>query len=195
MKLAVASKNKGKLDEIKYFMKDLCYDVVSMEEEGIYDDFEETGTTFEENALIKARELHKIIGGMVMADDSGFEVEYLGGKPGVLSARFAGPGASDHDKNIKILGMLKGVPKEERKVAFVCVIAVIMPDGTELLTRGKCEGVMTDKPIGNGGFGYDPIVLIESLNKTVAQLSKEEKTSIGHRGKALRKMAERLENY
>ncbi len=190
--LVVATKNKGKLNEIKEITRDLPLNVISMEEAGISEDIDETGSTFEENALIKARAVHGIIGAMVMADDSGLEVDWLNGAPGVHTSRFAGEGASDMDKINKLLGLMKGVPFEKRKARFVCAIAVIMPDGESFTVRGTCEGYICEEPRGKNGFGYDPVFYLEEFGKTMAEIDLDTKNSISHRGKALRLMAEEL---
>lgn len=191
-KLIVATKNNGKLKEIREILGGLPYDVVSMEDAGITDDIEETGSTFEENALIKAKEIHHKTGQMVMADDSGLEVDYLNGAPGIYSSRFAGEGATDGDKNNKLLELLKDVPVPNRTARFVCVIAVVFPDGTHFTVRGTCEGYIGHKPEGNNGFGYDPLFYIPRFNMTTAQMTSEKKHEISHRGKALRMMVEEL---
>ncbi|MCX8129388.1 MAG: XTP/dITP diphosphatase [Clostridia bacterium] len=191
----VASRNKGKLKEISEILADFPLRVVSMEEIGIDKDIEEYGSTFEENALIKAKEIHSITGNMVMADDSGLEVDFLNGAPGIYSARFAGEGATDEDKNNKLLELLKEVPFEKRNARFVCVIAVVFPDGESFTVRGTCEGYIAFKPEGKNGFGYDPLFYVPEYDMTTAQLAPEEKHRISHRGKALRLMAEKLKEY
>ncbi|MDQ2087055.1 XTP/dITP diphosphatase [Herbivorax sp. ANBcel31] len=192
-KFIVASKNKGKLKEIQEIMAKFPFDVVSMKDEGITKDIEEYGTTFEENALIKAREVHKMTGEMVMSDDSGLEVDFLDGAPGVYSARFAGEEASDEDRNNKLLELLKDVSYENRKARFVCAIAVVLSSGDEFTVKGICEGYIGFKPEGNNGFGYDPLFFMPEFNMTTAQMKPEEKHKISHRGKALRLMAQELE--
>lgn len=191
-KLIAATKNSGKLKEIREILGGLPFEVVSMEDAGITDDIEETGSTFEENALIKAREIHHKTGQMVMADDSGLEVDYLNGAPGIFSSRFAGEGATDEDRNNKLLELLKDVPVDKRTARFVCVIAVVIPDGTHFTVKGTCEGYISYKPEGSNGFGYDPLFYIPKLNMTTAQMSSEKKHEISHRGKALRMMVEEL---
>jgi XTP/dITP diphosphohydrolase len=191
-KLIAATKNKGKIKEIMEILDGLPYEVISMEQAGISDDIEENGSTFEENALIKARALHKITGQMVMADDSGLEVDHLGGAPGIYSSRFAGEGATDEDKNKKLLSLLEGVPLEKRTARFVCVIAVIFPNGKHFTVRGTCEGFIGFKAEGSNGFGYDPLFFMSEYNMTTAQMSSEQKHKISHRGKALRLMVEEL---
>lgn len=193
-KFIAATKNKGKLSEIIEILKDLPFDIVSMEEMGITKEIEETGSTFEENALIKAREIFKITREMVMADDSGLEVDFLNGAPGIYSARFAGENATDTDKNNKLLALLKDVPFENRSARFVCAIAVILPDGSDFTVRGTCEGFIGFEAVGNNGFGYDPLFFMKEYSKTTAQMQPEDKHEISHRGKALKAMVQKLEN-
>ena len=184
-KFIVATKNKGKMKEIKEILKDFPFEVVSMEEAGINEDIEETGSTFEENALKKATEIMKLSGEVTLADDSGLEVDYLNGAPGIFSARYAGEGASDADRNNKLLAELKDVPFEKRTARFVCVIAAVWPDGRKIVTRGECHGIIHFKPVGNNGFGYDPIFFIPEYNRTMAELNSELKNKISHRAKAM----------
>ena len=176
----------------KYLGKD--YEVLSMEDIGIDVDVEENGTTFEENAAIKAEAICKICGKPVMADDSGLEIDYLDKKPGVLSARFLGHDTSYDIKNAKILEMLEGVPEEKRTARFVCSIAVAFPDRETVVVRDTIEGIIGYESAGDNGFGYDPIFYVPELKKTTAQLSMEEKNKISHRGKALVKMANKLKD-
>ncbi|MEI6131227.1 MAG: XTP/dITP diphosphatase [Bacillota bacterium] len=194
LRIIVASKNKGKLEEIKYIFQNLPYEIVTMQDAGIEDDIPETGTTFEENALIKARHVQSVSGEIALADDSGLEVDYLNGAPGVYSARFAGVGASDAQKNTKLLETLSGVPLEKRTARFVCVIALVFPDGKELLSRGTFEGIIAERPVGENGFGYDPLLFVPEQGRTVAQMSDSEKNEVSHRGKALRKMLGQIQN-
>ncbi len=192
-KVIVATKNKGKLEEIAQLLSNLPYDVISMTEAGMNDDIDENGATFEENALIKARALRKVTGETVMADDSGLEVDHLGGAPGVFSARYAGEGATDADRNNKLLLALSGVPGDKRSARFVCAIALILPDDREIVVRGTCEGYIADAPAGNKGFGYDPLFYVPEFGSTIAQMDAELKNSISHRGNALRKILDILE--
>lgn len=191
-KFIVATKNKGKLKEIEEILSGMNLEVVSMSQVGIDDDIEEYGSTFEENALIKAQEVHKHTGELVMADDSGLEVDYLDGAPGIYSSRFAGEGASDEDRNNKLLGLLKDVPFENRKARFVCAIAVVLPDGNHFTVRGTCEGYIGIEPVGTNGFGYDPLFFLPEYSKTAAQLEASKKHEISHRGKALKLMLAEL---
>lgn len=193
VRLIAATKNKGKLEEIAQLLAHLPYDVVSMAEAGIEDDIEENGSTFEENALIKAKNVWKTTGETVIADDSGLEVDYLNGAPGVYSARYAGEGASDADRNRKLLDALEGVPADKRTGRFVCVIAVVFPNGSNLTVRGTCEGIIALEPAGSNGFGYDPLFYVSGIGLTIAQMEADMKNSISHRGNALRRMVEELE--
>jgi XTP/dITP diphosphohydrolase len=189
-----ATKNKGKLKEITEILADFPFAVMSMEQAGINMDIEEDGLTFEENALIKARAVSKASGEIVMADDSGLEVDFLNGAPGIYSSRFAGEGASDEDKNNKLLGLLEGVPLEKRTARFVCAVAVVFSDGRFFTVKSTCEGFINYKPAGINGFGYDPLFYISGYEKTIAQMDSETKNSISHRGKAFGLMVEELKN-
>lgn len=193
MSLIAATKNKGKLDEITQLLARLPCDVISMSEVGIEDDIEENGSTFEENALIKARAVWKVTGGTVIADDSGLEADYLDGAPGIYSARYAGEGATDADRNRKLLDALEGVPADKRTGRFICVVALLFPDGSSLTVRGTCEGYIAAEPVGSNGFGYDPLFYVPEIGLTIAQMEANTKNSISHRGNALRKAAEHLE--
>ncbi len=193
-KLIVATLNKGKLKEIREILAGLPYEVISMDEAGFSMDIEENGTTFEENAMIKSRTIWEATGEMVMADDSGLVVDYLDGAPGIYSSRFAGEGASDADKNKKLLGLLDGVPMEQRTARFVCAVAVVYPDGSDFTVRGQCEGLIWTEPRGANGFGYDPLFYIPEYDMTVAEMEPIKKNSISHRGRALALMAEKLKN-
>ncbi|MEN6314752.1 MAG: XTP/dITP diphosphatase [Clostridiaceae bacterium] len=192
-RLIVATKNRGKLKEFAELLAHLPYDIVSMADAGIEDNIEENGTTFEENALIKAKSVWKATGDTVIADDSGLEVDYLNGAPGVYSARYAGEGATDDVKNRKLLHALEGVPADKRTARFVCAIAVIFPDGGNFTVRGTCEGYMATEPAGNNGFGYDPLLYVPEIGMTIAQMESSLKNNISHRGNAIRKMVEMLE--
>lgn len=191
-KLVVATKNKGKLKEIEEILAELPYKVLSMEEAGIVIDIEENGNTFEENALIKAHAVADATGEIAMGDDSGLEVDYMNGAPGIYSARFCGEGATDADKNDKLLKLLERVPFDKRNARFVCAAAVAFPDGTDIVVRGVCEGYIAYKPEGMNGFGYDPIFYLLDYRMTMAQLGAEEKNIISHRGRALKLMFEEL---
>ena len=187
----IASANKHKLEEIKSILKD--YKVISMEEAGFFDDIVEDGTTFEENALIKAKAIHEKTGKLVLGDDSGLMVKYLNGEPGIYSARYVGEEKSDKKNNEKLLSKLKGVKEEDRKAKFVCTVGICYKDGTTETVRGEVEGIIGTKEIGNGGFGYDPLFYIRELNKTYAELTFDEKNRVSHRRKAFTKAKEILD--
>ncbi|NTV88954.1 MAG: XTP/dITP diphosphatase [Clostridiales bacterium] len=193
-RLIIATMNKDKLKEIKEILASLPYEVISMDEAGFAMDIEETGTTFEENAMLKARALSEATGEMVIADDSGLEVDYLDGAPGIYSARFAGEGATDADKNRKLLGLLEGIPMEKRTARFVCAIAVVHRDGSAYTVRGTCEGFIGNEPRGGNGFGYDPLFYMPEYGMTTAEMEPAKKHAISHRGRALALMAERLKD-
>ena len=193
MELLIATNNKGKVREIKEILKGLDMEVFSLADKGIDVDVIEDGTTFEENSMKKASEIFKIANCITVADDSGLEVDALGGAPGVYSARYAGEGATDEEKYTKLLNELKDVPDEKRTARFVSVVAVILPDGTKTTLRGECEGLITREPAGSGGFGYDPVFFVPELNKTFSEVTLEEKNQISHRGKAFKKLREYLE--
>ena len=176
-------------------MADTGMEVVSMKEAGIRVDIEENGSTYEENALIKARAVAACTGDIVMADDSGLEVDALGREPGVHSARYLGEDTPYSIKNAAIIRRLEGVPDSERSARFVCAIAAVLPDGRELTTRATIEGRIGYEEKGEHGFGYDPIFFVPEYNKTTAQLTEEEKNRISHRGKALQLMKEELKKY
>lgn len=191
-KIIFATKNKGKIKEIKEIMKDTDFEIISLEEAGIDVDVEETGTTFEENAILKAETIMKISGEIVMADDSGLEVDYLDKAPGVYSSRYMGENTSYDVKNNHIIKLLEGVEEKDRTARFVSVIATTFPNGTTITTRGTIEGIIGYKIDGGNGFGYDPIFFVPEFNMTTAQMSMEQKNKISHRGKALRAMKEKL---
>ncbi len=158
-------------------------------------DVEEDGASFEENALKKARFYSKFFGKVAIADDSGLEVDALGGRPGIHSARYAGIGATDQENRKKLLKELEGIPSSKRGAAFKCVIAMVTPDGREELTEGSCRGRIGFKEVGKKGFGYDPLFILPRYGKTMAQLSIEEKNRVSHRGKALRKLKKQLKRF
>lgn len=192
-KLILATSNKDKAREIAEILSDTPFVVTTMKEEGYDPDIVEDGKTFEENALIKARTVHSLAkGAYVMADDSGLCIDALDGAPGIYSARFCGEDSTYPEKFAKIFEMLKDVPEEKRTAKFVCSIAVVRPDGSEFTVRGEICGVLHEKPVGDGGFGYDPIFYVPEFGMTTAQMTREQKNSISHRGKASRAMAEKL---
>lgn len=192
-KIIFATGNEGKMREIRDIMADLDVELLSMKEAGIKLDIVEDGKTFEENALIKARAICKLAGEMVLADDSGLEIDYLNKEPGIYSARYMGEDTSYHIKNKSLIDRLEGVPDEKRTARFVCAIAAVFPDGKELVVRGTVEGIIGYEEKGENGFGYDPIFYLPERGCTTAELPPEEKNSISHRGNALRLMKELLE--
>ncbi|MDO4939858.1 MAG: RdgB/HAM1 family non-canonical purine NTP pyrophosphatase [Lachnospiraceae bacterium] len=192
MKIIFATGNNDKLKEIRRTFEGTGYEIISMREAGFDGDIEECGETFEENSYIKAKAIWDRFGGLVMADDSGFMVDYLDGAPGVYSARYMGEDADYATKCAGILKALEGVPKEKRGASFVTVITAILPNGKKVVAEGKLSGIVNDKPEGTNGFGYDPILFVPELNKTTAQITLDEKIAISHRGKALRTMKEIL---
>ncbi len=192
-KLILATSNKDKAREIAEILSGTPFVVTTMKEEGYDPDIVEDGKTFEENALKKARAVHELAkGAYVMADDSGLCIDALDGAPGIYSARFCGEDSTYPEKFKKIFEMLADVPEEKRTAKFVCSIAVVRPDGSEFTVRGEICGILHEKPMGDGGFGYDPIFYVPEFGMTTAQMTKEQKNSISHRGKASRAMAEIL---
>ncbi len=184
--IIAASRNQHKITEIEAITKKFGMNIISRDEAGISKfEIEEDGETFEENSFKKANEIMKVCGKITIADDSGLMVEYLGGAPGVYSARFAGEDGNDVKNNEKLLMLLEGVPYKERRAKFVSVITMVYPDGECLTARGECEGHIIDAPTGENGFGYDPLFVPEGYQRTFAQLSAEEKNQISHRAKAL----------
>ena len=191
-KVLIATKNKGKVKEIKKLLSDMPFDVVTILEEDVDIDIVEDGKTFEENALIKAKAVKNHTSAIVVADDSGLEVDYLDGAPGIYSARFAGEGSSDEQNYLKLLSMLEGVEESKRTARFVCTIAVVLPDNSHFIVRGEREGRIGFKPKGDNGFGYDPLFYIPQFDASMAQLDMSVKNSISHRAKALEKMVNKL---
>ncbi len=190
-----ATSNEGKMKEIRLLLADLDVEVLSLKEAGISVSIVEDGETFEENALIKVRTVgmeKEAQGAVILADDSGLEVDYLNKAPGVYSARYMGEDTSYTIKNQAIIEQLSKAVGEERSARFVCVIAALLPDGRTLTTRATIEGQIGYREEGSNGFGYDPILYLPEYHTTTAGLSMEEKNRISHRGKALRQMKERL---
>lgn len=199
-KIIFATGNKGKIKEIQMILADLGVEVITMKEAGIEIDIEENGNTYEENALIKCRAVaaHPVTkkeGCIVMADDSGLEIEYLNNEPGIYSARYMGEDTSYRIKNANLIERLAGVPDEKRTARFVCAIAAILPDGKEITTRGIIEGIIGYEEKGSNGFGYDPIFYVPKFGRTTAELTEEEKNQVSHRGNALKLMKEELKKY
>lgn len=192
MKIIIATKNEGKVREFRKLLQPLGYEPVSLKDEGIDAEINEDGDTFEENAHIKAREIYKLSGLPVIADDSGLEVEFLGGAPGIYSARYAGEGATDEERNQKLLDEMQGVDIPLRNARFVCALYCILDDKKEYCVTGTLEGFIGEEPKGEHGFGYDPIFMIDE-DTSLAEVSEEEKNKISHRANAMRKLLEELE--
>lgn len=190
MKIILASNNKNKIVELKQILFPLGYEIISQSEAGVNIEVEESGTTFEENSMIKAKAIYEISKMPVIADDSGLEVDYLGKAPGVYSHRYAGENATDKDRCKKILNELDGVSDEKRTARFVCVISYIDSNGNVSVMRGECEGFIGKEMKGDNGFGYDPIFMIG--DRSFAEISSEEKNTISHRANALKKLTEKL---
>lgn len=191
-RIIFATGNEGKMREVRLILADLGMEVISMKEAGATCDVEENGSTFAENAAIKARAVWEQTGDIVLADDSGLVVDYLGGEPGIYSARYMGEDTSYEIKNQVIIDRLAGAKEEERTARFVSAIAAVLPDGTVLHTEGTVEGLIAHAPAGSGGFGYDPIFYLPEYKMTSAQIPIEKKNEISHRGKALEAMKEKL---
>ena len=193
-KLVIASNNEGKIKEIKKVLADLPVEVLSLRDIGLEIDVEEDGLTFEDNAKKKSVEIYKELiknekdNFIVMSDDSGLEVDYLNGEPGVFSARYAGEHGNDKKNNEKLLLNLSGVSNDNRKARFVCQLALINDKNEYRTVRGTVEGYILEEEKGNGGFGYDPLFLYEPLNRSFGELTMEEKNKISHRGVALQKV-------
>ena len=200
-KIVLASNNAHKICEIKDILKDLDFEIRSLKDEDINIEVEEDGKTFEENAKKKAVEISEYLKGkgekdfIVMADDSGLEVDYLNGEPGIYSARYAGEHGNDDANNKKLLEKLQGVPIDKRSGRFVCVIALIDNGGRYISIRGEAEGIIKEELSCKGGFGYDPLFYYVPFKKTFSEMSLEEKNSISHRGRALKKLREELKAY
>lgn len=195
MRILFATGNAGKVREVAAIMKEVGVSVVSLKDAGITADIEEDGTTFEENAMIKATSIAKLPEvndgqTIVLADDSGLEIDALGGEPGIYSARYMGEDTSYDIKNAELIKRLDGVADEKRSARFVCAMAAVMPDGEQLSTKGVMEGRIGYEIAGENGFGYDPIFYLPQYGMTSAQISPEEKNRISHRGQALVKMRE-----
>jgi XTP/dITP diphosphohydrolase len=191
-KIIFATSNEGKMKEIRMILKDMDCEVLSLKEAGIEIDIVEDGSTFEENAMIKAKTIMELTGEIVLADDSGLEVDAMDKAPGIYSARFMGEDTSYDIKNNYIIKRLKGLPQEERTGRFVCVIAAAFPNSEVYTTRGVVEGFIAHKIEGENGFGYDPIFWVPEYNCTLAELSSDNKNKISHRGRALEAMKEIL---
>ncbi len=196
MTLVAATGNVNKLREIKEITEAFGVRILSKKEAGVDElDVEETGSTFEENSFIKAEAIMKATGCSAIADDSGLEVRALDGAPGVYSARFSGEDATDESNNLKLLELMKDIPDEERQARFVSAVTVCFSNGDVITARGECPGRMLREPVGNGGFGYDPLFLPDGYDETFAQLSEEAKNSMSHRARALAALGEKLSVY
>lgn len=198
-KIIFATGNQGKMREVRKILANLKIEgeeteILSMKEAGINIEITEDGASFEENAVIKAKAVSEVVpGAIVLADDSGLQIDYLNGEPGIYSARYLGEDTSYHVKNENLLARLEGVAEEKRTARFVCAIVAAMPDGRVDTATGIIEGRIGYEEKGEGGFGYDPIFYVPEFGKTTAELSEDEKNAVSHRGKALRAIRERLE--
>ena len=193
-RIVFATGNKDKMKEIRMIMEDLKLPILSMKEAGVEKEIIEDGTTFQENALIKAKAIAELLpDDIVMADDSGLEIDYLNKEPGIYSARYMGYDTSYHIKNNSLIERLEGKTGEERSARFVCAIAACFPDGRVLTTRGPMEGQIGYEEKGENGFGYDPVFYLPEYQCYSAELPLEEKNKLSHRGKALRLMKEALQ--
>lgn len=194
MRIVFATGNAGKVKEVKAILADLNMEVISMKEAGVTAEAEENGTTFCENAIIKAKEIaRKLPNDIIMSDDSGLVVDALGGMPGIYSARYMGEDTSYRIKNASIIHDLEGVPIEKRTARFACAIAAVLPDGQVFTTEATIEGYIGYEERGIGGFGYDPIFMVHEYGCTTAELPPEVKNAISHRGKALAEMKVKLQ--
>ncbi|MBC7253456.1 MAG: XTP/dITP diphosphatase [Actinobacteria bacterium] len=193
IRLALATRNRGKVREIREALRELPLQLLTSEDFPEWPVPEEKGSTFEENALEKAESLARFSGMPSLADDSGLEVEALGGAPGVSSAHYAGRHGDDAANIARLLEEMEGITGEGRRARFVCVLALAGPRGEKLLVREACEGRIAEEPRGEGGFGYDPVFVPRGSSLTMAELDLEEKNSLSHRGRALRRLRELLE--
>lgn len=196
-RLVIASNNQHKINEIKEMLAGFPFEIVSLKEAGINIDVEENGTTFAENAHIKAIEIFKLLGdgSMVMADDSGLMVDALNGEPGVYSARYSGEHGNDKKNNEKLLSNLRGIKQEDRKAKFVCAVELIVDEEKAISVQGKAHGYITEEERGKEEFGYDPVFYVPQFEKTFAEMSPEEKNSISHRGEALKMLKKELSRF
>ena len=193
-KIIFATGNKGKMKEIREIMSNISDKIYSLKEAGIEADIDENGTTFEENAIIKAKTICQMTGQLVLADDSGLEVDYMNGEPGVYSARYLGEDTPYSVKNATKIKNLENAKGSERSARFVCVIAAAFPDGRVITAKGVIEGLIGYEEKGDNGFGYDPIFYVPEYDMTTAQMNSEQKNQISHRGKALRLIKEKLKD-
>lgn len=193
--LIIATKNKGKAKDFEALFGPFGYEVLTLHDVAEDMDVEETGSTFEENALLKATALAERLQTMVIADDSGLEIDALNGRPGIYSARYAGEEKSDEANMDKVLDELKDVEESKRTARFVCAIAVASPNFESVIVRGTCEGIIAKERKGTNGFGYDPIFFVPSENKMMAELTAEQKGTISHRGNAIKELSNNLSNW
>jgi XTP/dITP diphosphohydrolase len=191
MTLVIATSNKGKTSEIKDLLKGFPVDIKNLNDFGPIPPLKEDGNTFDENAYQKASFAARILGLPALADDSGLLVEALGDAPGIHSARYAGKNATDEQRYLKLLNEMKG--KSNRNAAFECVISIAVPTGSALTYEARCQGLITERPAGSNGFGYDPIFFYPPLNKTFAELTREEKSRVSHRGKAFAELKDEFD--
>ena len=189
-RIIFATTNENKMKEIREILADFPVEILSLKEAGIQADIDENGSSFEENAAIKAEAIERMTGAIVLADDSGLEIDALDGAPGIYSSRFMGEDTSYDIKNNALIEKLENVADPDRTARFRCCMALVLPDGREFVTEGAMEGIIAREPKGINGFGYDPILFIPEYNRTSAELSSDEKNNISHRGEALRKMIE-----
>lgn len=195
MDVVIASGNRGKIAEVIEILGGLSLRFITKDDLPQWPDVEETGQTYIENARLKAKALVDLTGKAALADDSGIEVDFLDGRPGVRSARLAGPQATDEQNNVRLVSLLFGLPPERRSARYVCVALLLTPEGKEYSATGYCEGSIALEPKGAGGFGYDPWFIPAGEFRTMAELSAEEKNAISHRGKAFRALREELEEW
>ncbi len=192
--MLIATHNRGKIREYRELLRELCSQLVGLDDVGITEQAEETGDSFAENALAKARAYAQLSGHVTLADDSGLEVDALCKRPGVYSARYGGPGLTDEQRYLKLLTELEDLGAADRRARFRCAIAVAWPDGRCALTTGSCEGEIASEPLGANGFGYDPVFYIPEYQRTMAELPETIKNRISHRARAARAMVELLRN-
>ena len=192
MRIILATKNKGKIREFREALAEIGWEGVPLSEVADVPEPEETGSTFMENALQKARAYAEAVGMPVLSDDSGIIADVLGDEPGIYSARYAGAHGDDEANNQKLIERLRPYSGDDRRAHYVCAVALVFPDGQSVTAEGTCEGILRDFYAGTGGFGYDPLFYLPPFGKTMAEISLAEKNSISHRGKALRKLIEKL---
>ena len=195
MDLIIATSNENKLREFKELLREFPFTILSLKDFPHIPPIVEDGNSFYENALKKATTVAQLTGKLTIADDSGIEVEALGGRPGVTSARFAGENASDDENNAKLLKDLEAVPPDKRGACFKCVLVVAPAEGKTAFVEGECKGTILHEPRGEHGFGYDPLFLVPECNKTFSEITPEEKNKISHRARALRKLLKILPHY